>query len=145
MRKHRDPLMQVWKYVMPALLLLGLMIPGSAASQDALSGSDSQTSGRKSNEAGEQATDADATQDLQGRKQKSVIAGLLMLGLLCGVFLFLFLVVIFWARRIRKDTTAALPVQSPGDPLWYLRKKQSSLSGGSALDQSESGQDGEVK
>jgi len=59
---------------------------------------------------------------IQQRKQQSAVAGLLMLGLLCGVFLFLILVVVFWARRIRLDTTQPLPEQQLGDPLWYLKK-----------------------
>jgi hypothetical protein len=60
--------------------------------------------------------------DVQQRKQQSAVAGLLMLGLLCGVFLFLILVVVFWARRIRLEATQPLPEQQPGDPLWYLKK-----------------------
>lgn len=69
--------------------------------------------------------------DLQQRKQQSAVAGLLMLGLLCGVFLFLILVVVFWARRIRLETKQPLPEQQPGDPLWYL-KKPSTMSDASA-------------
>lgn len=59
--------------------------------------------------------------DVHQRKQQSAVAGLLVLGLLCGVFLFLILVVVFWARRIRLEATQPLPEQQPGDPLWYLR------------------------
>lgn len=60
----------------------------------------------------------------QGRKRQSAVAGLLMLGLLCGVFLFLILVVVFWARRIRLETLEPLPEQHSGDPLWYLKNRQ---------------------
>jgi hypothetical protein len=77
------------------------------------------------------------SRDFQKRKQQSAVAGLLMLGLLCGVFLFLILVVVFWARRIRLESTQPLPDQQPGDPLWYL-KKPSAIS-----DASTSGFDGE--
>ena len=61
---------------------------------------------------------------IQARKRQSAVAGLLMLGLLCGVFLFLILVVVFWARRIRLETLEPLPEQHPGDPLWYLKHRQ---------------------
>jgi len=134
--------MKIWKFPVPVLLLFALILPGSACGQNPASDGDRQASEVKPVAGGN--TDASATRDLQERK-KSAIAGLLMLGLLCGVFLVLLLFVVFWARRIRQAATAALPEQSPRDPLWYLRKNRSPVTGGSTSDQSEVEGDSEVR
>lgn len=60
--------------------------------------------------------------------RKSVMAGLLVLSLICIVFLVLIVLVALWARRIRMLTRQPLPEQHPGDPLWYLRKGKESDS-----------------
>jgi hypothetical protein len=82
------------------------------------------------------AVGVESPRDIQQRKQQSAVAGLLVLGLLCGVFLFLILVVVFWARRIRLEATLPLPEQQPGDPLWYL-KKPSAISDVSSRHESD--------
>lgn len=65
---------------------------------------------------------AKRAEDRQKRRQQSAVAGLLLLSVICGAFLFLILVVVFWARRIRHDVLTPLPDQQPVDPLWYLKK-----------------------
>lgn len=65
---------------------------------------------------------AKRTEDRQKRRQQSAVAGLLLLSVICGAFLFLILVVVFWARRLRQDVLTPLPEQQPVDPLWYLKK-----------------------
>jgi len=133
--------MENWKFPVAGLLLLSLALPGPAAGQNPLPADGRQPAAAGPVAAGD--SDAAVARDLQG-KRKSAIAGLLMLGLLCGVFLVLLLVVIFWARRIRQAATADLPDQSPRDPVWYLRNRQDPTAGSSASDQSEAGSDGEV-
>lgn len=68
-------------------------------------------------------------QDRQKRKQQSAVAGLLLLSVICGAFLFLILLVVFWARRLRQDVLTPLPEQQPVDPLWYLKNAGSEADG----------------
>lgn len=56
------------------------------------------------------------------KQRQSALAGLLIVGLVSFVGMALVLVVVFWARRLRRLNDAPLPKQHPGDPLWYLRK-----------------------
>lgn len=58
----------------------------------------------------------------QERQRQTALAGLMILGLICVVFLMLILAVIVYARRIRRLVREPLPEQHPGDPLWYLRR-----------------------
>ena len=67
---------------------------------------------------------AKRVEDREKRKQQSAVAGLLLLSIICGAFLFLILVVVFWARRLRQDVLTPLPEQQPVDPLWYLKKPE---------------------
>ena len=73
---------------------------------------------------------AKRVEDRQKRKQQSAVAGLLLLSIICGAFLFLILVVVFWARRLRQDVLTPLPEQQPVDPLWYLKNSGSEADGG---------------
>lgn len=61
--------------------------------------------------------------DQRELRRQSALAGLLVLGLVCIVFLTLIVGVVLWARRMRRLTGQPLPEQHPGDPLWYLRKR----------------------
>lgn len=80
---------------------------------------------------------ADQGEDRQKRRQ-SAVAALLLLSLICGVFLFLILVVVFWARRIRQDVLAPLPEQPSVDPLWYLKQSRSEVpENGTATDEAD--------
>ena len=63
---------------------------------------------------------ADST--IMNKQRQSALAGLLIVGLVSFVGMLLVLVVVFWARRLRRLNDAPLPKQHPGDPLWYLRK-----------------------
>lgn len=64
----------------------------------------------------------------KAKLRSSVMAGLLVLSLICIVFLVLVILVALWARRIRLMTQQPLPEMHPGDPLWYLRKGKPSDS-----------------
>jgi len=68
---------------------------------------------------------AKRSENRQKRKQQSAVAGLLLLSVICGAFLFLILVVVFWARRLRQDVLTPLSEHQPVDPLWYLKKSES--------------------
>ncbi len=65
---------------------------------------------------------AKLAEDRQKRKQQSAVAGLLLLSIICGAFLFLILVVVIWARRLREGVIVPLPEQQSVDPLWYLKQ-----------------------
>jgi len=65
---------------------------------------------------------AKLAEDRQKRKQQSAVAGLLLLSIICGAFLFLILVVVIWARRLRGGVIVPLPEQQSVDPLWYLKQ-----------------------
>lgn len=65
---------------------------------------------------------AKLAEDRQKRKQQSAVAGLLLLSIICGAFLFLILVVVIWARRLREGVIEPLPEQQSVDPLWYLKQ-----------------------
>jgi hypothetical protein len=65
---------------------------------------------------------AKLAEDRQKRKQQSAVAGLLLLSIICGAFLFMILVVVIWARRLREGVIVTLPEQQSVDPLWYLKQ-----------------------
>ena len=57
-------------------------------------------------------------------KQQKALAGFLMLGLVCIVFLFFVLAVTVTSSRFRKEVNRPLAKASQVDPLWYLKNRK---------------------
>jgi hypothetical protein len=81
------------------------------------------------------ATTGESPNELQERKRKKALAGFLMLGLVCIIFLFFVLTVTVVSSRFRKEVTQPLSKSTPADPLWYLKhpKPTSEEPGGDEL------------
>lgn len=58
------------------------------------------------------------------KKQQKALAGFLMLGLVCVVFLFFVLAVTVTSSRFRKEVNRPLAKAPQVDPLWYLKNRK---------------------
>lgn len=118
--------------LMPAVAIPGLVLLYVLASPDGSTfaqESPDEVTGRSSAAAPEARTDdGPATEHEHDQRQKSAMVGLLILSLVCLVFLVLIVLVLLWARRMRRMVGRPLPGQHRGDPLWYLRKSDASVS-----------------
>jgi hypothetical protein len=68
--------------------------------------------------------DADALEEERAEKKKKALAGFLMLGLVCIIFLFFVLAVTIVSSRLRKEAAQKVSKSQQADPLWYLKKQK---------------------